>query len=194
MVYTTDTTNTTNTNFLELLVRHEAGVQGSFAADHMLDRFTNDLRKIAQSGGLTMSNSNLTTALTAFAMQAYYNNRLAAGEELFNTVNVSGGIHFNRSKVSTDLEGASGAKGYALYFTNYLATLSIADRKLILAQLPNLLDWYIQAGSGSMTATAGNLRTFMLGGSCDDTLTGGSLADVLVGNKEADDYDVRRVA
>jgi len=43
----------------------------------------------------------------------------------------------------------------------------------IIQKLPELLDWYIQAGSQGMTATAGDLRAFMLGGYGVDHLTGG---------------------
>jgi Ca2+-binding RTX toxin-like protein len=167
-------------NFLENLVRHQAGVQGVFAADAMLDRFTTDLQLIAQDGGLTMANNDLTKALTAFAMQAYYDNRPESDATLFDAE--TGGIHFDRMDVADTLDGATGAKGYTMYFTNYLATLPAEDRDLIVAQLPNLLDWYIQAGTQAMTTTAGTQRAFMLGGSGDDSLTGGSQADLLVGN------------
>ncbi len=173
-------------NFLENLIRHEVGVQGSFAADHMLDRFTADLKKIAQDGGLTMSNNDLTKALTAFAMQKYYEEPASGadyGQELFSAEGVTGGIRFDRSNVADTLDNA---KGYTLYFTNYLTTLPAVDRTFIEAMLPNLLDWFIQAGAGGMTATAGDLRAFMLGGSGSDNLTGGSQADVLVGNGGAD--------
>lgn len=52
-----------------------------------------------------------------------------------------------------------------MYFQNYLTTLPEAERTAITQQLPNLLDWFIQAGSQAMTATAGTERAFMLGGS-----------------------------
>ena len=49
----------------------------------MLTRFTQDMEKIAQHGGMTMENTgDLTKALIAFAMQAYYENKLAANETL----------------------------------------------------------------------------------------------------------------
>jgi Ca2+-binding RTX toxin-like protein len=133
----------------------------------------------------------MTKALTAFAMQAYYTNRLAVGKTLFE--NITGGLRFDRSKVAEMLEDPDptddndqGAKGYALYFKNYLATIPASDRHFIEAILPNLLDWFIQTGSGGMTATAGDQRAFMLGGSGSDNLTGGSQADVLVGNGGSD--------
>ena len=170
-----------NRNLLDHLIRHEFGnAPDVTTADHMLDRFTSDLWKIAQDGGLTMANNDLTKALTAFAMQAYYDNRPESNATLFDAE--TGGIHFDRMDVADTLDGDTGAKGYTMYFTNYLNTLPAEDRALITAQLPDLLDWYIQAGNQAMNVTAGTQRAFMLGGSGDDTLTGGSQADVLVGN------------
>lgn len=168
-------------NFLEHLIRHQEGVQGSFAADAMLDRFTFDLQLIAQDGGLTMANNDLTKALTAFAMQAYYFNRPESNATLFDAE--TDGIHFDRMDVADTLEAA---KGYTMYFSKYLDTLPANDRAIIEAQLPNLLDWYIQAGTQAMNATAGTQRAFMLGGSGDDTLTGGSQDDLLEGNDGKD--------
>ena len=174
-------------NLLEHLIRHQEGLDPAVPndGDHMLDRFTTDLWKIAQDGGLTMANNDLTKALTAFAMQAYYFNRPESDATLFDAE--TGGIHFDRMDVADTLDGDTGAKGYTMYFSKYLDTLPAEDRDLIVAQLPNLLDWYIQAGTQAMTATAGTQRAFMLGGSGDDTLTGGSQADLLVGNGGAGD-------
>ena len=61
-----------------------------------------------------------------------------------------------------------------------------SNRNILTEEAPNLLDWFIQAGSQAMVATAGDQRAFMLGGSGDDILTGGSGADVLVGNMGTD--------
>jgi len=182
-LYEHPTDDPDNVNFLEHLIRHQEGLDPAVAndGDAMLDRFTADLWKIVQDGGLTMANNDLTKALTAFAMQAYYDNRLAANETLFetNTLAVTGGIRFDRGHVAATLDNV---KGYTMFFTNYLATLPATERTAITQQLPNLLDWYIQAGNQAMTATAGIERSFMLGGSGEDILTGGSQADVLVGN------------
>ena len=167
-------------NFLENLIRHETGVDGSFAADGMLTRFTYDLWQIAENGGLTMSNNDLTKALIAFDMQAYYDNRLTGTNTLFNYEGVTGGIHFDRDDVAATYSNTN-VKGYQ-YFVNYLATLPEDERAAITLQLPDLTDWYIQVGSQAMTATAADQRAFMLGGSGEDQLTGGSQADVLVGN------------
>jgi hypothetical protein len=66
-------TDTANRNFLERLVQNENG-------HAMVTRFTKDLWKLAQDGGLTMSEgtsvfgnlNNVSKALIAFAMQMYY--------------------------------------------------------------------------------------------------------------------------
>jgi RTX calcium-binding nonapeptide repeat (4 copies)/Lipase (class 3) len=192
-------------NFLDHLVRHESGVQGSFAADAMVTRFTADLWKLAQPGGLTMTDgnagmfgsatSNLSKALIAFAMQKYYEETAASAgynKALFS--DVTGGIRLDMADVSTKFATAfanhirlnlADAKGFALYFTNYLkdSGFSEAERSLILSQLPNMRDWYVQAGVGGL-ATTDNLNrgAFMLGGGGNDALVGGTRADLLVGN------------
>ena len=191
----TDPTNTTKENFLDRLVRHEEGLNPAVPNDEdcMLTRFTTDLQQIARvlggdlpaaDGGLT-ENSDLIKALTAFAMQYYYENSNATdpAKHFLASTATDSYIRFNRSDVAATL---ATAKGYNMYFTNYLATLPASERDIINAQLPNLLDWFIQAGNYSMTATAGTQRSFMLGGSGGDNLTGGSQADLLIGNGGAD--------
>ncbi|WP_319585588.1 hypothetical protein [uncultured Desulfobulbus sp.] len=64
-------TDTPDPNFLETLLRHEFGLRAAdgsvtLGADNMLARFTTDLKTIAQKGGLSMSDANITKALTAF--------------------------------------------------------------------------------------------------------------------------------
>ena len=78
-------------NFITRLVRHQVGGIGDVptGGDTMLDRFTADLQKIAQGGGLTMSDAILTKALMAFAMQKYYEEKSSnpgARQELFTAV------------------------------------------------------------------------------------------------------------
>lgn len=63
--FSTASSNDKNVNFLEHLVRHEAGNAplpngGTVVADAMLTRFTADLWKIAQDGGLSINESNWT--------------------------------------------------------------------------------------------------------------------------------------
>ncbi|MCX5727563.1 MAG: hypothetical protein NTZ28_01750, partial [Nitrospirae bacterium] len=133
--HTTARSNATNENFIERLVRHQNGnAPGVTTADAMLTRFTDDLKKLAQNGGLTMSEgttffgnnlNNVSKALIAFAMQKYYDEQLAAGAtptELFTDLTTAGsgsggGLQFDRADVAATLDKA---KGYDLYFKNYL--------------------------------------------------------------------------
>ncbi len=181
--------NSTEVNLLERLVQHQAGMDPTTLGDddNMVSRFTTDMWKIAQDGGLSLTNANISKMLTAFAMQKYYEEPASGddhGQTLFN--DVTGGIRFNRADVANTLDAAKGYK----YFQEYLGSLAPSEATTaLMGELPNLLDWYIQAGSQAMEATAGDQRAFMLGGSGDDTLTGGSQADVLVGNMGQDTLD-----
>lgn len=220
-------------NFLERLVKHQAGVQpdaatGSAAipADAMVTRFTADLWKLAQDGGLTTKDwtqlngsdvpRNVSRALIAFAMQKYYEEtQTSTGykKELFADLSTEGGsngIRFAITDVSSRLEseyanrekgmelnrqvdGKFTLKGYQ-YFQQYLQQVApdlgagakqftVAEQKLIKSMLPQLRDWYVQAGASGMTAIDTlNSGAFMLGGNAQDTLTGGTKADLLVGN------------
>ncbi|MBI1285334.1 MAG: hypothetical protein GC183_13535 [Thiobacillus sp.] len=209
-LYANDT-DTDRQNFLERIVQHEAGIRDAtgtvtLVPDQMVTRFTSDLWKLAQDGGQTMTDLGtvnpgarfLSDALIAFAMQFYYEgaNATDAQKELFSSI--SGGIQFDLNDVAP---GLSEAKGYSyiktwldqLYTTittDDLGNESVSespDKAAILAVLPRLRDWYIQAGTDEMAATGtSNRGAFMLGGTQDDTLTGGNNADLLVGNAGAD--------
>ena len=217
--YTTDPTNTTDDNFLERLVRHEAGIRDPLTRavitpdDAMLTRFTSDLWKLAQDGGLTLNDgsglsttysnwNNVSKALIAFAMQMYYENTTNATDkdkQLFKTI--TGGVQFDIFDVSKTFQAEfdekgeidlNDAKGYKEYFAKYLSDnphvfFTPEERGQIAAFLPKLRDWTVQAGAGGMTATdTQNRGAFMLGGNGADTLTGGSADDLLVGNAGAD--------
>jgi hypothetical protein len=189
------TNDPNNENLLEHLVRHEGGIGTKLPADQMVTRFTSDLWKLAQDSGLTMSEgatifgnlNNVSKTLITFAMQKYYDETdMSAGykKELFTAM--TGGVQFDRADVAATL---GDAKGYNLYFQNYLGSnaFSNPERQLIQSLLPTLRDWYVQAGpSGMNVADAHNRGAFMLGGSGADNLTGGSQADLLVGNAGAD--------
>jgi Ca2+-binding RTX toxin-like protein len=211
-------------NFLERLVKHEAGVFDlvtgvvTIAPDAMVTRFTSDLWKLAQDGGLTLNElgsglgqNNVSKALTAFAMQFYYENSakaLDSTQQLFTTLgtggtNGSNGLTFDIADASKDLKVAidlgqsidyatliNDLKGFKEYFSKYLdytAPLNPGfapqERTLIKGLLPQMRDWYVQAGMNGMTANdKQNRGAFMLGGSGDDALAGGNKTDLLVGN------------
>jgi hypothetical protein len=163
-------------NFLEHLIRHQIGNAPNVAtADAMLDRFTADLLKVAGTSGFGAS-GNLTDALIAFAMQAYYDGAKAtdAGHQLYTQT--GGGIEFLRSDIADSL---GEMKGYGLYFQNYLTTLPGDALDEINARLDSLFDWYL-AGT-YLSATAKDDAAFMLGAAYADNLTGSTQADLLVG-------------
>ncbi len=181
-------------NFLERLVRHQNGnAPGVTTSDAMLTRFTSDLWKLAQDGGLTMADgptpaTNLVSkALIAFAMQMYYENTAnatSATKELFTNLATentgSGGIRFDRADVVATLTDAKGYNDFHFYLVN---NFSVADRQRIEDLLLVLRDWYVQAGQSGMDATdTQNRGAFMLGGLGADSLTGGAGNDLLVGN------------
>lgn len=178
----TGTDNTTEKNFLERLVQNETG-------NAMVTRFTNDLWKLAQDGGLTMTDgpapaTNLVRkALIAFAMEMYYENTVNATnreKELFTPV--TGGVRFDRADVAPTFDPAT-VKGYNDFHFYLINNFSAADRQRIEDLLPVLRDWYVQAGTGGMNVTdTQNRGAFMLGGLGADVLTGGTGADLLVGN------------
>jgi VCBS repeat-containing protein len=193
-------------NFLERIVKHEAGVRDpatgatTIPADAMVTRFTADLWQIAQDGGLTLNEANLSRALTAFSMQKYYDEQagsIGAGDTLFKDVSGGGGIQFDTAAVVGEGGSITIAKGYADFSTfleQYYSTLiddgfgnfysvTSPDKDQILNALANLRDWYIQAGGSAMNATdTMNRGAFMFGDTGNDTLTGGTGNDLLVGN------------
>ena len=103
-------------NFLERLVRHQAGMGTDLPADDMVKRFTADLWKLARDGGLTMTDGNendatlhkVSNALIAFAMQYYYedtDNSKDSTRKLFFDAG-DNGLRFDIKDVSTDIATA----------------------------------------------------------------------------------------
>lgn len=199
--FSTGTQNTQNANFIEHLLRHQNGIAGLtvgetvISDDAMLTRFTRDLWKLAQDGGLTMADDAFASVklvsqtLIAFAMQKYYTETQASAgynQELFSDLGDdltgSGRIRFDLADVTGD--PLSTTKGYSLYFRNYVAnSFSPSDRDRTYDLLRGLRDWYVQAGRSGMNATdTQNRGAFMLGGLGGDSLTGGTGGDLLVGN------------
>jgi VCBS repeat-containing protein len=195
--YTTSKTNTTDPNFLENLVQQQAAANDPALGE--VTRFTQDLWKIAQDGGLTLNDKDLADALTAFAMQKYYNETQAsAGYNKTLFTGVTGGIQFDMQDIAASLSAAKGYADFRIFLEQYFTTLAddgsggfypevSPDKDQILAALSSLRDWYIQAGADAMNATDTNNRNaFMFGDTGDDVLTGGTGNDLLVGNAGAD--------
>jgi len=185
-------TSSSDENFSERLIRHQIGVnvpgEPSVPADDMLTRFTNDLYKICTQGGLTMATEAMRKTLVAFAMQKYYAEQPGSTQELFNEEGITegGGLHFKIADVAASLTGDDGAKGYNLYFDNYLNSWTPEEKEQVMSHLPGLEDWYVQAGVPALKAKAGDQRAFMVGGDQGDDLTGGGASDVLYGGKGND--------
>ncbi|MBI5659525.1 MAG: hypothetical protein HZC43_08260, partial [Nitrosomonadales bacterium] len=112
-----------NRNFIDHLVRHEFGnASGVIAPDAMVARFTSDLWKLAQDGGMTVNEgiwsaysnlNNVSKALIAFAMQKYYEENspnTTYGAELFTDLSAAGagsnGIRFDMADVSQNIAAA----------------------------------------------------------------------------------------
>ncbi len=197
----TNTANTTDPNFLEFIVNHEVGrdprTNSAITPDAMVTRFTTDMWKLAQDGGLTIVDEPqfrtnfLSRALTAFAMQKYYTETAASagyGKTLFS--DVSGGIQFDIQDVVASVADAKGFDDFKVFLEKYYLTLTPDGfpaidpaRDQILNALPSLRDWYIQAGTGGMSAIdTHNRNAFMFGNTDNDFLTGGTGNDLLVGN------------
>jgi hypothetical protein len=185
-LFCADSRDERKVDLLRKLLAHQLG-KDAIAPDAMLSRFADDMQAIVLAGRGSEVNSDLTKALIAFGMQMYYDNPSATSMDKVLYTEVAGGLRFDRNDVASTLEEA---KGYTNYFKNYLATLPENERKSILEQLPNLQDWFIQAGSQAMNAAAGDKRAFMLGGTGNDNLTGGSQADLLIGGTGYDTYRV----
>ncbi len=182
-------------NFLENLVRHESGVRDpvtgatQIATDAMVTRFTKDLWKLAQDGGLTLTDgiagspaiNFVSKTLTAFAMQFYYENSTnATNQTKYLFSDVPGGVQFDMADVSKDFATAftnntkpdlAKAKGLDYAFNSYLASSAFTgtERSLIKSMLPYLRDWYVQAGTGGLAITDVLDRcAFMHGGTASD--------------------------
>jgi len=184
----TDTSNTTETNFAEKLIQSQVAVSANHSEQGMLTRFTNDLYKICAQGGLTMATEAMRKTLVTFAMQKYYIEQPGSTHELFNEEGITenGGFHFKIADVAASLTGDDGAKGYNLYFDNYLNGWKPEEKEQAKAVLEGTKDWYVQAGVPALKAKAGDQRAFMIGGDQADELTGELLNDVLYGGKGND--------
>lgn len=237
-LFATDSRDEIKVDLLRKLLRHQLGIAGAIQPDDMLNRFAADMNKLAQDSGLTMSENlsysnwnNVSRALTAFAMQKYYeenNPNITYGTELFTDLGTAGlgsnGITFDIANVSQTLNTkiqtgnvkyadlVTDIKGFGQYFQNYLdvtGLLSPAERTLIKSMLPQLRDWYVQAGAGGMAATdtlnrgafitknnersdyvfLGKTLAVLLGSSGFDLFIGSQGNDILSCNAENDEIN-----
>ena len=137
------TSDPQNLNFLELIVNHEAGrdplTNTTITPDAMVTRFTADMWKIAQDGGLTMPGAisdmlpdgtllnpirtALNRTLIAFAMQKYYEETGTGqghGQALYTDITTdggTGGIRFDITDVSTRLQNEYANRNEGMNFT-----------------------------------------------------------------------------
>ena len=125
-------------NFLERLVRHQAGGIDGVAegGDEMLTRFISDLDKIFQAEGGSTTYPYLTDALIAFAMEKYYRETTASPgyqQELFTLR--SGGVQFDTTDVAPDITQAKGYTGptFSDYLCKYLTAphFSLKEEALV---------------------------------------------------------------
>jgi hypothetical protein len=191
-LFAASSSNRNKADLLRKLLRHQLGVDGAIQPDGMLDRFASDLSELAQTGGLTMSDKNLTDALIAFAMEKYYTettNSAGYKKTLFNATGVSGGIQFLVSDVNGN---TAQPKGYSQYFEKYLNDISSKyspdEFALIKSTLKTIQEWYVQAGATGMTAVDNSsLNALMLGGTGNNDLVGGSGNDLLIAGQNGND-------
>ncbi len=180
--FDTDIKNTTNENFLERLVRHQAGsVDGvPIGGDAMVTRFTDDMWKIALDTGMFVPGSILNKALIAAAIEDYYFMPNGSSAEFFN--NITGGISFNLADIGADWASKKAAPMLDNAVTQQL-NLDLQTR--VFLRQDNY--WSIQSGTGALiTIGTGTNNDAMLGGASSDILDGGAGNDFLYGGDGAD--------
>ncbi len=183
-------TDTGLENFLERLIKHQAGnAFDVVTGDAMIARFNDDLWKLVHARNGTPVYRDLGKALIAFAMEKYYietSDSSSYQQQLFHAV--TGGLQFDTDDLisPTDTTGnITTTKGYAQYFSNFLDTqplFTFDERNLIRQKIAGLHDWSVAVGTNGMTVTdTGNQGAFMLGGDGQDNFTGGTATDLLAG-------------
>ena len=177
-------------NFLEHLVRHQAGVYGSdsgtpIAPDNMLIHFTNDMQDIVKAGVINQNDYRylrLNQALIAFAIQGYYQQENAFTKEVLD--NIGGGVRFDRGMIPGTL---TELKGYDQYFHAYLSNRFEADLLgVIETRLSSLQDWFIGTGVYTTSGVADTRPAFMIGEGEIDAFTGSSQDDLIITGEGTD--------
>jgi Ca2+-binding RTX toxin-like protein len=200
--FETDRNNTENVNFLEHLVRHEAGAVAGIAAggDAMLTRFTTDLWKLADANGLNLT---AQTALIAQGIEWYYWQQAGyAGAEFFTQTTEL--LQYTTAQGA----GLAGAQDKAANLVDsWLTPLYNAENEF--GGRNRFDQWNVAAGSSGVSATAldgsktqifvgqgggdsftgGSRADMFLAGAGDDVLNGGAAADTLLAGTGADTLD-----
>jgi Lipase (class 3)/RTX calcium-binding nonapeptide repeat (4 copies) len=208
-VYRTDDPD--NRNFLDHLVRHEAGGIGGVAAggDAMLTHFTADLNKLGTNvAGL---NKAAQDAIIAQGMEWYYwQGTHYAGQTFFvNDTAQPSLLQYTSAKGA----GLTNAQNKALaYVSQWLTSIANAHGVFYFPSFGTAYDqWNVDAGAIGVTAvardgtksqifigqdgqdrfTGGDDADLLFGGSGDDTLDGGAASDKLYGGQGDDTYILR---
>ncbi len=200
--FNTGINNTTNANFLDHLVRNEAGGIGGIAVggNALLTHFAADLQKLgANIAGLNVQAQN---ALIAQGIEWYYWQGTGYSGQKFFTQ--TGKLFQYTTATGAGLKGAQDKAGaYVKLWIDPLSKAHGASDVLTTYQ-----QWSVNTGTEAVTATAvdatksqifiggtgadtftgGNKDDVMLAGAGNDTLTGGGGDDKLYGGGDDDTY------
>ncbi|MDO9198669.1 calcium-binding protein [Rhodoferax sp.] len=180
-----------NRNFLDHLVRHEAGGIGGIPAggDAMLTHFAADLNKLGTNiAGL---NAAAQAAIIAQGIEWYYwQGTDYAGQEFFTQ---TGELLQYTTAHGAGLTGAQNkALSYVkLWLDGYLGSV---QSNTLLVTTPNYAtfeQWNVSAGTTGISATAldANRSQIFIGQDGADSFTGGSKNDLLFGGAGNDSYN-----
>ena len=166
-----------NRNFLDHLVRHEAGGVGGIAAggDAMLSRFTADLNKLGTNiAGL---NKAAQDALIAQGIEWYYwQGADYAGQEFFTES--GGALQYTVNAADAGSLNQSANKALQ-YVSQWLDPLMQNGGNYSVTY--DYEQWNVAADAGGATATARNAdqTQIFIGNTGADTFTGGNKADLI---------------
>ena len=175
-------------DFLTKLLRQHVGDPAAgIQSNNVLDRFAEDLNRIGSSG--TTANPNWQKALTAAAMDYYYNKEATNATQFFKLE--SGAIHFDLKDIN-----ATTLKSLPLLKTAASSTTTGGDPFASGSAIANATAWHVQTGGGSMNwqdsaaandlAIGGASADILRGGQGDDALIGGGGDDLLDGGQGGD--------
>ena len=183
-LYSFRTDDASNRNFLDHLVRHEAGGIGGIApgGDAMLTHFAADLNKLGTN--LAGLNTAAQNALIAQGIEWYYwQGSDYAGQEFFANGSQAGLLQYTTAQ-GAGLDAAQNKA--ASYVKAWLDP--IADAHGAFGVATTYAQWSVTTGSAAVTASAQDLgkNQIFIGGSGADTFTGGDQSDLLFGGGGVD--------